>query len=127
MLLAVASEAEAFSRFLEHATGRLRSLVFHSSVRLRLGNLALLFFVVGDLPWVLAAMRGHLHLSRPHLRHHLLLHHVLVAHRDGNEELRNTLDEAEDEASHQGLLEGHRSTTSDGQNSSRDAAGHDGV
>ena len=72
-------------------------------------------------------MRGHLHLSRPHLRHHLLLHHVLVAHGDGNEKLRDTLDETENEAAHQGLLEGYRSTASDGQNSSRDAARHDGI
>ena len=72
-------------------------------------------------------MRSHLHLSCPHFCHHLLLHHVLVAHRDGDEELRNTFDEAEDEATHQGLLEGHRSTATDSKDSSCDAAGQNGI
>ena len=126
-MLTAASEAEAFSRFLEHAAGRFGSLVFHRSARLRLRNLVSLLFLVGDLPRVLAAMRGHLHLTRSHLRHHLLLHHVLIAHGDGNEELGDALDEAENEASHQGLLESYRGSTSDRQNSACDAARHDGV
>lgn len=69
-------------------------------------------------------MLSHLHLPRPHLSHHLLLHQVLVSHWNGHEELRDALNQAKNEASHQCLLECHRGSTTNGQNASSDATRH---
>jgi len=72
-------------------------------------------------------MWSHLHLPRPHLSHHLLLHQVLVSHWNGHEELRDTFDQPKNEASHQCLLERHRGSTTNGQNASSDAAWHNRI
>lgn len=52
---------------------------------------------------------------------------MLIAHWDGHEELWDTLDQAEDEASHDGLFESYRGTTANGKDATSNKTGHDSV